>query len=87
MKNSGLKNSRAKDWLKFFAGLLIMAFIFGFFASGYSLPGACGEVLRHNQKDGIDASPLFYMEVENMSELEDGVREMMEEAKNLRFYD
>ncbi|MCK4462543.1 MAG: hypothetical protein KAW46_12110 [candidate division Zixibacteria bacterium] len=36
-------------------------------------PGICGEVLRHNQSQDIDASPLFYTDVENMAELEEGL--------------
>jgi hypothetical protein len=63
-----------KRWFRFFMGLLILACVFAFFSSGYSPPGFPGEVLRHNQAHSIDASPLFYSEVENMAELEEGVR-------------
>jgi len=63
-------------WLRFFAGAGILAAIFAFFASGYTPPGAAGEVLRHNQTCDIDASPLFYTEVENMQELEEGLARM-----------
>ncbi|UCE67696.1 MAG: hypothetical protein JSU85_06730 [Candidatus Zixiibacteriota bacterium] len=65
-----------KRWLRFFIGLLILTGIFAFFSSGYSPPGVFGEVLRHNRACSIDASPLFYSEVENMAELEKGVREL-----------
>jgi hypothetical protein len=41
-------------------------------------PGILGEVLRHNQAHSIDASPLFYSEVENMAELEKDVLRMRE---------
>ncbi len=71
-------------WLRFLVGLVMLAATFSFFASGYSPPGVCGEVLRHNQAAHIDASPLFFMEVEHMSDLEDGVRIMRERAKSLR---
>jgi hypothetical protein len=54
-------------------GLVLLAAFAGFFVSGYSPPGPLGEVLRHNQAHGIDASPLFYTEVENMHELESGL--------------
>ncbi len=47
-----------------------------FFASGYTSPGPAGDVLRHNQACDIDASPLFYTEVENMHELEQGLARM-----------
>ncbi|UCD93923.1 MAG: hypothetical protein JSU69_09140 [Candidatus Zixiibacteriota bacterium] len=62
-------------------GIIAFALFFGFFASGYSPPGVCGEVLRHNQALDIDASPLFYSEVENMSELEEGLRQLLIQAK------
>ena len=65
-------------------GLVILAGIFAFFSSGYSPPGVFGEVLRHNQACAIDASPLFYSEVENMAELERGVKELLEMKKNLK---
>jgi hypothetical protein len=52
---------------------VLLAAVVGFFASGYSPPGPLGEVLRHNQSEGIDASPLFYTEVENMRDLEAGL--------------
>jgi hypothetical protein len=31
---------------------------------GYTPPGAMGEVLRNNLRHDIDATPLFYTEVE-----------------------
>ena len=70
-----------KRWFRFFIGLAILAGIFAFFSSGYSPPGIFGEVLRHNQAHSIDASPLFYSEVENMAEIEEGVKQLREEKK------
>jgi hypothetical protein len=75
--NAGL----VRRWLRFITGLLALALAIAFFASGWSPPGICGEVLRHNQAEGIDASPLLYSEVEHMSELEEGVRQMREKAR------
>ena len=72
--------SRVKAWLRFLFGIIALTLFFGFFASGYSPPGICGEVLRHNQAHDIDASPLLYSEVENMSELEEGVRQLRIQA-------
>lgn len=72
--------SRAKAWLKFFVGLVVFLAGILFFASGYSPPGIFGEVLRHNQANDIDASPLFYTEVAHMPVLEDGVRKLRERA-------
>lgn len=72
--------SRFGRWLRFFAGLLTVLLVYGFFASGYALPGVFGEVFRHNQRNNIDATPLFYTEVENMSELEKDLLKMRAEA-------
>ena len=73
-------NRQPKAWLKFFAGIFLLAIVFTFFGSGFTPPGVFGEVLRHNQKQNIDASPLFYSEVDNMSQLEQGVQELREDA-------
>ena len=35
--------------------------------------GMVGDVVRNNIAEDIDASPLFYAEVEHMGELEDGI--------------
>ena len=61
--------------IRFAAGLLMLVAFAGFFMSGYTPPGIAGEVLRHNQLMQIDASPLFYSEVEHMAELERAVAE------------
>ncbi len=58
----------------------LMLFIV-FFASGITPPGVAGEVLRHNQVNKIDASPLFYSEVENMRDLERGVQVLRDKAE------
>jgi len=84
-RNPVLK-TRFGDWLKFVVGLLVIAGVFSFFSSNYSPPGVFGEVLRHNRANNIDASPLFYSEVEHMSELEAGVRALREEAR-LRLFE
>jgi hypothetical protein len=72
--------SRAKAWLRFFAGLVVFLAAVLFFSSGYSPPGIFGEVLRHNQANDIDATPLFYTEVEHMPVLENGVRKLREKV-------
>ena len=64
-------NSRVKRWSKLLAGVLFLIVMAAFFSSGYSPPGIFGQVLRHNQKYNIDASPLFYTDVENMTEIEE----------------
>jgi len=81
MNKAGKDISPLKRWIEFFIGLVLLAMMVVFFSSGYTPPGIFGEVLRHNRACSIDASPLFYSEVENMDELERGVRELIEEKK------
>jgi hypothetical protein len=66
-------DSRGAKWFRFLVGIVLLGLSAGFFASGYSPPGVFGEVLRHNQQCDIDATPLFYTEVEHMRELEEGI--------------
>jgi|GEM_PF-2331171 len=75
------ESAAGADWLKFIVGVFILAGVIVFFSSGYTPPGVFGEVLRHNQEHKIDASPFFYGDVENMTEYEEGVRQMREKAK------
>ena len=79
MKYSG----NAKNWLKFLFGLIMLIAFAGVLASGFTPPGICGEVLRHNQDYDIDASPFWYGDVENMQEYEAGVKEMRELANTV----
>ncbi|UCG53697.1 MAG: hypothetical protein JSW58_09130 [Candidatus Latescibacterota bacterium] len=61
---------RRSRWLRFVVGVTLFVLGVTFFASGYTPPVALGTVLRHNQTHDIDASPLFYTDVENMLDLE-----------------
>jgi anti-sigma factor RsiW len=61
-------------------GIVGLALFAGIFASGWTPPGMAGRVLRHNQQHQIDASPLFYSEVEHMADLEKGVKQLRKEA-------
>ncbi len=60
-------------WFRFFAGLALMLGLALVLGSGVTPPGVLGEGIRHNRERGIDATPLFYSEVENMPDLEDAL--------------
>ena len=59
-----------RNWSKFSLAILMLILLVTFFASGWTPPGPVGEVLRHNQERDIDASPLFYFEVEHITDLQ-----------------
>lgn len=69
-------------WLRFILGLVALTGFFGFFASGWIPPGPVGEVLRSNHRQNIDASPLFYSDLENMPQIEADVRALREAAES-----
>jgi hypothetical protein len=87
MRQSSITNyplSMLHRCLRFCVGLVLLILLAGFFMSGATPPGICGEVLRHNQLYKIDASGMFYTEVERMPQLEEGVRKLRAEAKRQR---
>lgn len=67
-------------FIKFILGLTILGGFYFVLASGMTPPGIAGEVLRHNRANHIDASPFWYMDVENMADYERAVR-LAREAK------
>ena len=65
---------------RFVVGLTLLFLFIGTIMSGITPPGIAGEVLRHNRAADIDASPLFYSDVDHMARLEQGVRQLRLEA-------
>ncbi|MEW5923024.1 MAG: hypothetical protein AB1746_03465 [Candidatus Zixiibacteriota bacterium] len=81
MKNNedqNIKEPLKKRLLKFGIGFAAILAFYLIIAAGATPPGICGEVLRHNRANNIDASPLFYSEVENIRELQAAVQAMRE---------
>ena len=57
--------ARLAAWARFAAGCLLLAGGVLTLMQGYTPPGPAGEVFRNNLRQGIDATPLFYTEVES----------------------
>ena len=53
-------------WARFFAGSLLLALVILALMQCYAPPGPAGEVFRNNMRNGLDATPLFYTEVESL---------------------
>ncbi len=53
-------------WAKFITGALLLAGAVLALMQGYTPPGPAGEVFRNNLRRRIDATPLFYTEVESL---------------------
>ena len=69
------------SWVKFIIGAAGIAALALFFGSGYAPPGVCGEVIRNNQAHHIDASPFFYNDVENFTEIVEAAEQLRGEAR------
>lgn len=67
-------------WLKLAAGSALLGIIVMVLFSGYIPPGILGDVIRHNRDANIDASPFFYGDVENMTEILDEAEQMHRDA-------
>ena len=63
--NEERKESGLTGWLRFTIGLILLLGFAYILSRGVSPPGVAGEVLRHNMRHGIDATPLFYTEIED----------------------
>ena len=51
-------------WSRFLVAVLLLLGVVILLSQGYTPPGPAGEVFRNNLRHGIDATPLFYTEVE-----------------------
>ena len=53
--------------VKFAAGTVLLAAVVVLLMQGYTPPGPAGEVFRNNLRYDIDATPLFYTEVDSLA--------------------
>lgn len=59
-------HKRQGAWLKLIAGTLLLTSVVILLMQGYAPPGPAGDVFRNNLENRIDATPLFYTEVESL---------------------
>jgi len=55
------------DWARFLGGALLLCGIVLALMQGYTPPGPAGEVFRNNLRYGIDATPLFYTDLDSFA--------------------
>ena len=55
----------AGAWIRLVAGVLALTAFVLLLMQGYAPPGPAGDVFRNNLEAGIDATPLFYTDLEN----------------------
>ena len=58
------ERARGPAWARFIIGALLLAGVVLALMRGYTPPGPAGDVLRNNQRNRIDATPLFYTDLE-----------------------
>ena len=74
--------SRLLGWLKFCCGLLLLCALLLLIVQSPLPGGIAGEVVRNNHALQIDASPLFYSEVDGIFEMQRNVLAMRAESKS-----
>jgi hypothetical protein len=57
-------------WLRLGVGVAILAAAFALLARGPLVPGSAGRVLQHNREHDLEASALFYTDLERMPEIQ-----------------
>ena len=72
-------NNRLTAWLKLLIGTAGLSALGAWLAFGNPPPGITGEIIRHNIAENIDATPIFYGDVENMPELEKALEALIAE--------
>jgi len=65
-------------WLRFGVGLLLLAGLIALLALGPT-PGG---VLRHNTEHDIQATALFYMDLDEMPALEQRLEQLLDDKNN-----
>jgi len=55
---------RPAGWGRLLAGSLLLTLFVFLLMQGYTPPGPAGEVFRNNMENRIDATPLFYTDLE-----------------------
>ena len=83
-RSKTVNKSASSGWFKFCLGLILVV---GLMVVIVHLPvpeGFGGEVIRNNLENDIDASPLFYTEVDNIFEMSRDVEMMRSKAREAR---
>ena len=65
------RNRRAGRWLRFGLALALVAAAMAFLASEPRPPGMAGKIIERNLEHEVQASALFYMDLDRMPEIED----------------
>ena len=60
-----------RGWVRLCIGVAILAGFFAFLAARPRPPGMAGEIIDHNLGQDIQATALFYMDLDRMPEIEE----------------
>lgn len=66
MADQRRRHGHLTAWARFLAGVTLLVCAVLVLMQGYTPPGLAGEVFRNNMRNGIDATPLFYTDVESL---------------------
>jgi hypothetical protein len=57
-------------WLRLGVGTAVLATVFALLSQGPLVPGVAGRVLEHNREHDLEATALFYSDLERMPEIQ-----------------
>ena len=66
--------TRKRRWVRFGVGIGILVGFFWFLTTEPVPPGAFGEIISRNLRQGVQADALFYADLERMPAIEEALR-------------
>ena len=66
-----MRSDQEHRWLRFIVGLALLSGFFAFLTTSPRPPGIAGEIIDRNLSQDIEATALFYADLDRMSEIEE----------------
>lgn len=70
----GRRVAPGRRWLRFALGVSILAGFFWFLTTRPTPPGVAGQIIERNLRQDVDATALFFTELERMPAIEERFR-------------
>lgn len=70
-----------KGWARFILGLALFVALVGLLAAGPTPPGAAGRMIERNISYDIQATALFYQDLDKMTDLQEDLNRRVKQAR------
>jgi hypothetical protein len=68
-----------RRWVRRGLGLALLAAVLAFLITGPGLPGPAGTIIQRNIDQDIQATALFYMDLDRMPEIQEDLEVLLEQ--------